>query len=315
MSYKLSILKDTAVSTSSSLIVQGISFVLAIYIRRFLGPYAFGIWVLVQTYLTYIAYTNLGMFGAVYRQIPVLRGQGRESEISGIKNAAFAYVSISSLVVAIVLVSGICLFQNYFSDEMFFGLLTLALLNILQRVNNYQIYILYTEKRFIFVSKFRVYSAVVNAILCVMLIWFYGLYWLYIATVVSYFYNVYYIWRSGGVELQWQWNGRLVKELMAFGLPLLVLTALTKLFYTYDRILIVKFLGVEAVGIYSLAVMMSTYISMIPNQFFIVLFPRTLEKFGEQNDGGKIKYSLLPTYVASLYFSFLIGVCWIFSSP
>ena len=310
-SSKLSLIRDTVFYSGSNVVVQGISFFLAIFVRRSLGPEAFGVWTLLQVYLTYISYTNFGIFGAIYREIPVLRGRGEESKIESIKNTGFSYVITSSIVVGILMITGTFVFKNRLSEPVFFGLLTLAGLNLLQRANNFQIRILYTDKKFILASKFKIYSALVNAFLCVACVWFYHLYGLYLATLLSFVYNIIYLYSAQSFQWTWQWDRNELKSLMWFGLPLVGLNAATKFLYTFDKLLIGKYLGFKALGTYSIATLASSYLYMIPNMFLIVLFPRTLEKFGEENKTAREKYSLLPSQAICLYFSLAIGISWL----
>ena len=159
-----SIINETLFYTASAFIIQNIAFFLSVYTRRILGPEAIGAWVLLQVFLNYAAYGNLGMLNAVCREIPILRGKDRRDQrIDVIKNVGFSYIMVISLITALIAMLAAYCFRSRLSDYMFYGLLTVAAITILQRINNYAIQLLQIEKQFIFVSKFKIYSAVVNS--------------------------------------------------------------------------------------------------------------------------------------------------------
>lgn len=309
---KVSIFKDTAVYSVSTLISQALNVVLAIYIRRLLGPEAMGVWALLQIYLVYVVYFNLGVFGAVYREIPVLRGAGQEAKIESLKNSAFSYVSISSTVASLLTALGAFLFRSKLSDPFFYGLLSLALINLFQRANNFQIKILITDKKFSLISRFNIFSAIVNFFLTISLVWFFKLYGLYLATVLCYILNCLFLTLIANLKFRFQWKKDEIVGLIQFGLPLVGLGLATKLFYSLDKLIIGKFLGLSQLGIYTLATMALNYIVILPNMFHVVLYPRILERFGDPKDKeGQRKYSTMPVKFISLYFSFALGLIWI----
>lgn len=308
---KVAIFKDTAIYSVSTFVSQGLNIVLAIYIRRLLGPEAMGVWALLQVYLVYIAYFNLGVFGAVYREIPVLRGGGKEEKIESLKNSAFSYVAISSTVASLLLVIGTFLFREKLSEPFFYGLLSLAILNVFQRANNYQVRILITDKKFSLISQFNLFSALSNFILVLFCVWFYGLYGLYSAILLTYFLNYLYLRYRANLKFHFQWKKDEITELIQFGLPLVGLGLVTKLFYSLDKLIIGKFLGLSQLGIYTIATMAMSYIMVLPNMFHIVIYPRVLERFGDSKDrDGQKKYSTMPVKFISLYFSFALGLIW-----
>ncbi|MEK7790475.1 MAG: oligosaccharide flippase family protein [Deltaproteobacteria bacterium] len=309
---KVAIFKDTAIYSVSTFVSQGLTVVLAIYIRNQLGPEAMGVWALLQIYLVYIAYFNLGIFGAVYREIPILRGAGKEEKIVSLKNSAFSYVAISSTVASLLLVIGTFLFREKLSDPFFYGLLSLAVSNVLQRANNYQIKILITDKKFSLISQFNLFSALSNFILVLFSVWFYKLYGLYLATVFTYFLNYIYLRYRANLKFCFQWRKDEIRDLIRFGLPLVGLGLVTKLFYSLDKLIIVKFLGLSQLGIYTIATMAMSYMMVLPNMFHVVIYPRILERFGDAKDReGQKKYSTMPVKFISLYFSFALGFIWI----
>ncbi|MDD5672367.1 MAG: polysaccharide biosynthesis C-terminal domain-containing protein, partial [Candidatus Omnitrophica bacterium] len=73
-----------------------------------------------------------------------------------------------------------------------------------------------------------------------------------------------------------------------------------------------KFLGFEAMGYYSIAVLVSSYIQTFYNSIAVVLFPHFQEKFSLQDDPRDLRAFLhKATYAYALTTPILIGLAWI----
>ena len=59
------------------------------FLAWYLGPLHFGFVAAFFTFLTYSAYLDLGLFHAVYRELPMLRGSGNTPRITRMVNTAF----------------------------------------------------------------------------------------------------------------------------------------------------------------------------------------------------------------------------------
>ena len=95
---KINILKDAFSYSGATFIVQNITFFLAIFVRRQLGPEAIGIWTVSQLFLGYASYAGMGMYDAICREIPILRGRQDEKGVSHLKQVALTFTFLSSAV-------------------------------------------------------------------------------------------------------------------------------------------------------------------------------------------------------------------------
>jgi O-antigen/teichoic acid export membrane protein len=314
---KATVVKDTAASFVSTLIAQVFAFALGIYIRRVLGPESMGVWALLQVVVAYVAYTNLGIVNAVARQIPMMRGKGAPEEtLQKTRNAGYTYLTFATIVTSAAVLGYAFWKRAELSAPLFFGLVTVAGVTFLERGNNYWVQLLYAEKKFIFASRYKIYSTLVNAALVLSLTGLYHLYGFYGATLLSFLFNrVYLRWKSRiGFCIEWRLGE--IKKLLSFGVPLWGLGFVTALFNSLDKLCIGKLLGMKSLGVYSLATLAGGYLFMFPNMFQAVLVPRTFERFGDDKDkGGREKYSLVPGRLMVVYFSLGIGAIAILSGP
>lgn len=313
MSSKLAIAKDTGAFLASTLVIQVLSLVLAVFIRKVLGPESMGVWTFLGVLQTYIAYTNLGMVNAVSREIPVLRGAGAPpAEIERVRDTGFTYITAVSLFTAGMLLAGAFAWRSRLPEPVFYGLLMLAVLTIIERTNNYLVQILYADKEFVLTSRFRIWSAVANAGLVLALVGRFGLYGMYVASVLSFAFNWAYLNLKSKIRFHLRWDKAETAKLMRFGIPLFALTFLWSFFNSLDKVVVGAMLGMTELGVYSIAVMAASYVFMLPNVFQIVLLPRTLERFGDASDvRGRWTYAVLPGRLMVGYFSLFIALFWI----
>ena len=70
-------------------------------------------------------------------------------------------------------------------------------------------------------------------------------------------------------------------DIVQIGFPMFVFTASTLMMRNIDRLIILRFLGTESLGYYSLSVMALTFILYLPDSISYVMYPQLLRMFGE----------------------------------
>lgn len=309
---KWTLLKDTAVYSAAGLIAQNISFVLAVYIRRVLGPEAMGVWALLQVFLNYVAYANLGMLKAIGREVPLLRAKGASAdEIEKTKSAGFTYIFLSSIAMGAFLSAGAFIFRSRLPGPLFYGVLFIAVMNVFERANNYAINLLYAEKKFILASVFKLVSAVVNALLVALLAWKFHLAGFFAAMLLSLAFNLAYLVAQKAFTPRLILDAARIKGMLKLGVPLFLMTLSATVFNSIDRIAVGRWLGLKELGVYSLATLATGFLFLLPNNFQTVLYPSLIEKFGGGDEAEKRKYVLKPMRLTTAYFLLFIGLAWI----
>jgi O-antigen/teichoic acid export membrane protein len=307
------IAKDTAVFTGSTLVIQALAFVAAVFIRKRLGPEMMGVWALLQVVQGYLAYTNLGMTNAFSRELPARRGRGEGPErLAALRDTAYTYIWIVSAAAAACLAAYALVARERLSAPFFWGLVTLAALTFLERRNNFAVQMLYAEKRFSEAAAFRVASSGVNAAAVVALTWVWGIYGFFAANVASYAFNAAYLRFRARFKAVLRMDVVEVRSLLALAVPLFAYQLATSFFISLDKLAIGKFLGLTELGIYSIAVLAAGWVFLLPNMMQVVLLPWTMERFGDPAAlESQRRFSVLPGRVMIAYFSLAIGFFWI----
>ena len=299
---------------------QFVTVLAAILTRRFLGPVQVGVWAIIQVILSYASYTTLGLANAIPREIPFYVGKGDMDKAARIKQTSFEFVMAMAFVFAAGLVAYALIERSRISGELFWGLLFAGGLVILQQLNNITITLLRCFMRFELAGKQMFLSAIVNAVLVAVLSYRFRLFGFMVAMGLSFLFNVGYIFYFEKVlfrfKLQFKFDFQLIRSLMAYGFPLMLLGLCETFVQTFDRIIISKYLGLELLGIYSIATMVNGFVFSFPNSVGVVLLPNVSEKFGRNEYRRDLKgYLKESDYVFCALMPILIGMAWFLVPP
>ena len=312
MSKKREIFNQVAFYSISTFLSQIIAVVGSIVSKYFLGPFQIGIWATLKIILDFSKFITLGTSTALSFEIPYQIGKRSEDTAEKIKDNVFSFVFIVSFITAIGIVLYAFLFRNTLSSELFYGLLFLSGIVILQRISNVFISLLRAYKNFRLEGKQMVYSSIVNVILISILSYFFKIYGFITAIGLSLLFNITYIYFKRKFNFKFKIKWDCLKKLMIFGLPLRGIGLIGELFRNIDKIMIIKILGFEAMGFYSIAIMACNYLASIHTSVAVVLLPHFQEKFGASDDKNDLKEYLNQSATAfSDFFPIVIGLTYI----
>lgn len=290
---------------------QFVTVLAAILTRRFLGPLQVGVWSLVQIVLSYAEYGTFGVASATPREIPFYVGKGDMAKAARIKQATLDFTMIMSFLLAAGLATYAFLSRSRIREDLFWGLLFAAALLILQQMNNVLIVLLRSFKKFELAGKQMFLSAIVNAFLVAILSYRFHLFGFMFAMCLSFLFNICYILYYEKFSFLFKIDFQQIRDLITYGFPLMLLALLGTFFQTLDRIVISKYLGLEMLGIYSIAAMTNGFLFSFPNSVGVVLLSNFSEKFGKNENRHDLKNYLEETdYVFCVLMPVLIGMAW-----
>ncbi|OGW79356.1 MAG: hypothetical protein A3G33_03175 [Omnitrophica bacterium RIFCSPLOWO2_12_FULL_44_17] len=295
----------------ASVLTQMISVLGALLIRWFLGPLQTGVWSLIQVILSYTDYANLGATYSIPIEIPFKKAQGKLAEVEQMKNVIFSFSFLTSLLFALGALVYAFVRHHQIPNELFYGLLITAGLVILQQLNNILISLLRADKNFKFAGKQMILSSLVNLILITGFSSMFRLYGFMYAMCLSFIFNILYIFFHQPFRFQWVLDFKILKGLIQYGFPLMILTFAGTILATIDKMMIAKYLGFEALGLYSIAVMTSGFIFSFPNSIGIVLIPNISEKYAQSESIHDLAgYLTKSNHIFSVLMPVLIGFSW-----
>jgi len=218
-------------------------------------------------------------------------------------------LSIGLIIVALSLRSSL-------RPEIFWGLFLTAGLLIPQRLNNMLITLLRAYKEFKIASRQMVYSSIVNAVTITFMAYHFKIYGYIMGLCLSYLFNIIYILLKRNFNLQFRLNWVELKPLVFFGVPLLFISLMNVALMSIDRLMVAGFMGLKALGLYSIALLASSYVVTVPNSMSVVIIPNFQEKFGEKENIQDLKkYMSTSADVYCFLMPFIIATAWIFCVP
>jgi len=270
------VMRHVAGYSTANVLKQLITLAAAILTRRFLGPLQFGIWSVLQVVLNYAKFSNLGIAKGAIRQIPFLRGRKSFDEAEEVKNVSFSVTLLMSLVIAVGILIFAFLSQDRLRPELFYGLLMVSGFVLLQHLNNIFIEFLWAYKEFRIASKQMVISSIFNAIVIAFMSYHFKIYGYMWGMAASFIFNLCYILWQHAFHIRWRVDFRVVAGLISYGFPLMMVALLNTVFITVDRVMIASFLGFEAVGLYSIAILALNSVANLVNSVGVVMVPNPM---------------------------------------
>lgn len=313
MSRQKEIIRQSGVYSASTLLTQVITVTAAFLTRKFLGPTQMGVWSTLQILVDYSKYAVLGTMSAVTMEIPYSIGRGEPEKADQIKNTAFTFVVISTLVFSSAVAIFAFMTQGRFPQEVTYGLYFVSAIIFLQRISNLLIALLRCYKKFHIESGQMIWSSIVNAILIAFLAARFRIYGFICALGLSFVFNIFYLLKKHRYDFKWRFDKKIFQPLVVRGFPLMLFGLMNTGFQNIDRMVIAKWLDFELLGIYSIALMTCSFIGNFLNAANAVLTPHFQEKFGEKNNPNDLQDFLFKSALPlALIMPILICASWIF---
>ncbi len=313
-SLKERIIKDTAKYSIAQYASQGIGFVTAIFLRRFLTPYYMGIWSLLTVVQNYLGYLTLGVNSAAIYRIPFYRGKNDKASEEETRDTAFSFLFLASLFSCLCLVVAVLFLRNKYPPEVIIGLLALAIYIILQRAYSFYVVVLRAYSDFSVLAKSLLFDAVCNLILTVLIIRQFKIYGLYATVSILAVLNTLFVHTLAKRRINFKFNLKRLGGLILYGFPILLNGVLVVILRTIDRIMIGKMLGVTFVGYYSIATMPKSYVHGLSNNFYIVTIPHMQESYGKKENAADIKkFVAIPIEAISYFITPVLGLIYLVS--
>ena len=308
------ILKDSFKYSVSSYIATFLAVITGLATRSILGPVVMGVFSELLIILQYLKYHHLGIFHALERELPYYNGKGNSIKVAEMKNVGFSATTLTSFIagIGLIIVSMILKTDDKFS--LWIKILSLTL--IIQSAVSFLTVLAKTHHKFSFLSKFNFYTALLQILLTIYLGTKFGLLGILLAGLILGIVSLIYL---TDIKFKFRFifpfSPKEVWRILKIGSPLVINDFAFVSLTNMDRFAIIKFFTEADLGYYSIAIMVSGYLIMLPNLIYSVLFPRFYESFGREGEIKKLKnFFETPTIIISYFLSGIIG-CMILIVP
>lgn len=306
------IVKDVSVSAGGSYISTAATILRGFLLAKLLTPLGIGTLATVGLVIAYSLYADLGICQAAGRQISMASGQRREEEARlwpfyGLIAQVLGGLTISLAVLTVVIVRG-----RDLDGDLRFGLLTACLAVLLLSVTTAQQVILRAQRQFGRASLLMATSSVGNLVAAIVGAATAGVRGVFVAQVATYALSavVGALLSARPVIVMPAWSK--MRLLLRLGFPFAILSFGAYGLVYVDQVMILTYLGREALGIYTLALYAGSALFLFPGALAAAVTPRQLSRFGEFRTLESISnLTWTPVRVLSISLPLLISIVWI----
>jgi O-antigen/teichoic acid export membrane protein len=255
------------------------------FLAWYLGPLHFGFVAAFFTFLTYSAYLDLGLFHAVYRELPMLRGSGNTPRITRMVNTAFGGSLLLGVgAAAVLLVLSVFQAFNLAPGPWWIGV-GLALAVFAQLLAGVPYNVALGEARFNPLGRALAFAAAVDLVASVLA----GLAWGAAGAVLVGSFGLLIQFFLVRELISWKprfrWDVVEAKRLAVIGIPIALIWFSNANFIAVDKVVTLVGLGKSHLGQYTLATAASSLAMVGPVAIATRFGPRVLERIGESSTG------------------------------
>ncbi|MFA5147267.1 MAG: oligosaccharide flippase family protein [Candidatus Omnitrophota bacterium] len=301
--------KDVVFYSGSNLLANIMNFITAIVVRKILQPALMGLYNEIMLIFDYAQYSHLGIINSLDKELPYLYGKKDYGQVERVRNIGF---TVCLMVVASI--SAGILIASFFvrSADMLLlnGIRIVSILIVARLIGSLYVVLNRSKHEFAVISKYTMLVAALDLVLKVVLILKFGLYGLLWASVITALAGLIYFYAASGERFSFLFDFavRDIARLLKIGFPIFLTGFVFMTLTNIDRIMILRLLDTEKLGLYTIGLMVNVYIVQLPNLVYAVIFPRFYQAYGERQNIFEIKDLFVkPTLVFAYLFPVLIG--------
>ncbi len=276
------------------------------FYAKILGPDIYGVWQTAFVLISYMAFMALGLPFLVKRDYPALVRENKKHEADYIANLVFTFsLFTSGLFCTVLVVWGLLSKGNVLFNHSLWILAAYVLIsipagygNIIHKaINDYKT-----------ISTAKIMLAVGSVAIIPFIYWF-GFYALIFGFAINNVIQSVFYFRRRPIKYKLTWNSAKLKTLLKITFPIFLVTVISTVFGSIDRLLIASMLDFRNVGLYSLSTFLSKPLTLFVSSFAVVLFTQLNEHYGRSTEGHVIdKHVDIPVRFLSGFFPPLIGI-------
>ena len=268
-----------------------------IIILKFVSPSVMGIWLALQLIQNYGIQCHFGILNGMSRQIPFYIGKDMKDYSERIESSARQNILILSLTGLVILF--ILYISKIFSSEMNLFIFAMILITIIRLNMEFHVALFKAKQQFKKAS-IIIASEAMLMLLALPLVYFMQLDGLILRSLICAILLLILSLKLNNWIYKIEASYLLTKEVIFIGFPIMILGLALLLFGSMDRLMILKFLDTEALGIYSIGLAVASILSLIPAFSGQSFYPRMVELYGSKGICKKIIIMCIQASLISL---------------
>lgn len=286
-----------------------------VLLGRLVAPATLGLFAGIGLVLGYVPLLQLGILNGLNRELPYFVGKGDRQRVRELAAAAQAWALVVGGVacVALIGVAGWYLANGDLWRAT--GWFTNAILAVCLFYSAYLQTTYRTSQDF---ARLALAGVVQNAaglalIALVAMLNFYGL---CLRALLIGAVGVLILFWSRPVRVGPRWGTQPLKHLLRIGAPIFVVGEVYALWAVVNRTLVLRLAGTEAMGLYSMAILVGAAATMIPTAVSQIVYPRMAEQHGKtESAAGLLRIAVRPMLVTAAVLVPLVAAGWLLAGP
>lgn len=296
---KLSSKTSLSISVAISYITLFVSIILAIfytpYVLDALGDVEYGIRAFATSLVGYLTFLSFGMAPSYLRFVNIVKkeyGENGEKRINGLFLVFYLAVAGAALIIGSILilliVTGVIPLKNYTSSEQTLIIIIMAITvlgTMLEFPGIFAKLVLTYQKRFIWLNGVSLLITILSPVLSILVLWLGGrsvaITWVALGiSVFTVALNLGYTFFSLKTRVTFKFTDqdkKLFKQIIGFSAIVFVISTLSQMGAITDKVVVGFILGAEAVTLFQISTIFSTYLNSITTAVTGVFAPRLTE--------------------------------------
>lgn len=266
----------------STTVKSGAQIISGFFLVRYISPKDLGFWNSITLISTYAVLVQAGIINGLNRELPFYLGSGNQIKAHRLAGAAQTFTGIGCLLSAI---AGLVALGFYLSNDIYtiYAIIGIIVVVVTSLYSNYITSTFRSTNSFSNLSKTQLITSLLSIFtIPVVIFWEYE--GMLGRVIVLSIVGVVLLHWIRPIKIGFVWTRKEYSELLAVGLPIFALSYVESVASTCDRLALLKFGGVEAVGYYSLALMIWQGLTIIPLSLTQYFYPRMTFKIGKGDD-------------------------------
>ncbi|MGH7726803.1 MAG: lipopolysaccharide biosynthesis protein [Candidatus Eiseniibacteriota bacterium] len=310
--------RDTAGIALSGYLSRFVQLFRGLIAARILGPAAYGSWNALLLVLDYGLLSQLGLQQGLDQEVPGSIASDPPEKTERLKRGGLSGMMLLWSVFSLGVIVYMLIRPRRLGEG--WGLPGVAIMLVavlLQEIVFYFCTILRSHGRIGEVSKTLSLQALVGGIAGLLLVLWIGLWGLLWGWLLGQVVALVYARRRGGDVVPFGFDlNEWTRRLLIVGFPIFLFTAAGAVLKTVDRMLILKFLSTEDLGLYSVGLMAMALLLYLPESVSFVLYPRMITKYRRTQDADATALELVrPLAAVAWTLPFLVGATFFWVEP
>lgn len=287
--------------SSTTLVSSLITLFQGIIALKLVEPSVYGVWSSVALILDYGIFLHLGLIHGMERAIPYFRGMNKDDEAHKIAETvkfSLLILIIAGTIITLGIASGV---GHAWRMEIRIGIASVIAASLLFLGTQYYIALMKVSQRFKQVGYVQLVQAIAM-LACLVLIWRWKYYGFCMRAIIA---SALGLCVAAGMardanraKFDWKTTRYLIKT----GVPLMFISALCIVLFSFDRLIILGFLGTTMVGYYGICMALLRMVNLFQTVVGHVYAPVMANTYGATHSPS----SLLPYALKSSLMSFLM---------